>query len=186
MKEIPISKSNIFITIILAVVIVIGILILQNLPLQTKTPSYPEVQEDNFASSAGIDALKAFFTVDYQEGKDAWLNRFCALSTSTGCQFISIGSDPMWQKYLTSKTITAASITPLAKFAATDIEQVWQMKVSLSAPLPGSNKTEDIAYVAVTKTDQGWLFDRFLLEPEIKVIQARQKAYTVTAGGKKQ
>jgi hypothetical protein len=34
--------------------------------------------------------------------------------------------------------------------------------------------------VAVTKTDDGWKFDRFLLEPEIQAIIARQSITTTS------
>lgn len=40
-------------------------------------------------------------------------------------------------------------------------------------PLPGGNKSEDEAYVLVVKTDRGWKFDRFLLEPEVQVLKDR-------------
>ena len=82
-------------------------------------------------------------------------------------------------KFQEGKADVTATVTPQEKVAETATEQVWKMLVALSAPLPGSNKIQDTAYVAVVKTDNGWKFDRFLLEPEIKAILARQ-AMTVT------
>jgi len=35
------------------------------------------------------------------------------------------------------------------KVAVYESEQVWEMAITLSAPLPGSNKTQDTAYVKV-------------------------------------
>jgi len=101
------------------------------------------------------------------------------VSTPTGCQFISAGADQLWSKFQEAKANATATVTPVLKVAETATEQVWKMSVSLSAPLPGSNKMQDTAYVAVIKTDNGWKFDRFLLVPEIKAILARQ-ALTVT------
>ena len=91
----------------------------------------------------------------------------------------------MWKKYGDDKTNVTAKVTPETKLAETAIEQVWKLSVSLSSALPGSNKTQDIAYVAVSKTDKGWKFDRFLLEPEVKVILARQTGTATPAGGQK-
>ena len=48
------------------------------------------------------------------------------------------------------------------------------MAVELSEPLPGSNKTQDEAYVLVVKEGDDWKFDRFLLEPEVQALQERE------------
>ena len=91
----------------------------------------------------------------------------------------------MWKKYGNDKTNVTAKVTPEMKLAETATEQVWKLSVSLSAALPGSNKTQDTAYVAASKTDNGWKFDRFLLEPEVKVILARQAGTATPEGGQK-
>ena len=46
--------------------------------------------------------------------------------------------------------------------------------------LPGSNKTQDTAYVVLAKTESGWKFDRFLMEEEINAILARRITPTTT------
>ena len=179
LKEIPISKRNIIVAIILAVVIALGIIAIQALPLHNGSQPSVSNQEDNLASNAAVSALQAFFHVDYRNEKETWLNDVCAESTPTGCQLITAGADAMWSKFQEGKADVTATVTPQEKVAETATEQVWKMLVALSAPLPGSNKIQDTAYVAVVKTDNGWKFDRFLLEPEIKAILARQ-AMTVT------
>ena len=179
MKEIPVSKRNIIVAIILAVIIALGILAIQALPLHNGSQPSVSNQEDTPASKAAAAALEAFFHVDYRYEKDIWLNDVCAVSTPTGCQFISAGADLLWSKFQEARADVTATVTPQEKVAETATEQVWKMLIALSAPLPGSNKIQDTAYVAVIKTDNGWKFDRFLLEPEIKAILARQ-AMTVT------
>jgi hypothetical protein len=60
------------------------------------------------------------------------------------------------------------------------------MTITLSSPLPGSNKTQDTAYVALVKTDGGWKFDRFLMAAEINALLTRQNTTgTPGVGGKK-
>jgi len=181
LKEIHLSKRDLIVAVILAVVIALGILAIQALQLYKGSQPSASNQEDTLASKAAASALKAFFHVDSQEGKGTWLNRFCALSTPTGCQFVTTGADLLWNKFHEAKANVTATVTPDAKVAETATEQVWKMAIDLSAPLPGSNKTQDSAYVAVIKTENGWKFDRFLLDPEIKAILARQ-ALTVTPG----
>jgi hypothetical protein len=174
LKETTISKRNMIVIGLLVVVLTGGIFLLRHLTPQTDLASTQVPQDDLQASAVAEQAVEAFFSIDYQEGIEAWQTRFCSLTTEGGCQFIALGSTSMWTKYLEEKTIIHADSTPISRLAATETEQVWQIKVSLSDPLPGSNKLEDTAYVAVSKTDSGWMFDRFLLEPEINAILARQ------------
>ena len=76
----------------------------------------------------------------------------------------------MWQQYRAAETRVEAYVEPLGKLADNGSEQVWQLAVHLSAPLPGSNRIQDSAYVVVIQTDAGWIFDRFLLDKEIDAL----------------
>ena len=179
MKELRFSKQAILTAIIAGVVIALGILAIQFLPLHPESdPSAPQ-QEDALASDAAVFALEAFFHLDYEQGKENWINRICTVSTLSGCQLISAGADPLWINYQEAKVKVTASVTPVEKLAETATEQIWKMAITLSNPLPGSNKTQDTAYVAIVKTDSRWKFDRFLLEPEIEVLLTR-RLLTVT------
>ena len=134
--------------------------------LQTQTP----IIEDSKSLQSAMDGTKAFFEVNYHDGKDIWLNRFCSFSSEVGCELVSMGADTLWKKYLDEKIVTLAEIVPVARIAETPDEQVWQLIVKLSTPLPGSNKTEDVAFVLVVRNGNEWRFDRFLTKPEIQVI----------------
>ena len=76
----------------------------------------------------------------------------------------------MWQKYVDSKTIVTAQVQEAGKAADNGQEQVWELVVTISSPLPGSTKIQDTTYIALQKTDSGWKFDRFLMEPEVNVL----------------
>jgi len=159
LKEIPVSKRNLIIAVILAVVVAVGILVIENWPLHTEQGSVAATNEDSLVSAAAVNAIDQVFQVNYQEGKEAWLERICEVSTPAG--------------------VTAAS-QAVEKVADNGSEQVWQMTITLSSPLPGSNKTQDTAYVVLAKTESGWKFDRFLMEEEINAILARGKTPTTT------
>ena len=79
----------------------------QIIPHPTPTPP----ADDSQASTAVVAGVKAFFTVNYEEGKDAWLERFCATSTQSGCLFASSGSTSLWRRYTEMKTVTTAEVT---------------------------------------------------------------------------
>ena len=170
MKEIPVSKRNLIIAVILAVVIALGILVIENWPLRTEQSSAASTNEDSLGSTAAVNAIEQVFQVNYQEGKEAWLERICEVSTPAGCELFSAGADRMWEKYVDAKSVVTASSQAAEKVADNGSEQVWQMTITLSSPLPGSNKTQDTAYVVLAKTESGWKFDRFLMEEEINAI----------------
>ena len=138
---------------------------------QLPTPS-PDLIE---AEKAAVEGMQAFFQIEIDAGKDAWLNRFCSISTENGCALIRMGADRLWQKYADAKTSIQATAKVAEQVSRTPTEQVWKVEVTLSEPLPGSNKTQDEAFVLVVKTEDAWKFDRFLLEPEVQALLERQK-----------
>lgn len=182
MKEIHILKQstrfpfinlkNCLVALILAIVISVGILAIRMLPLNNGNQPSATIQDDRMASDVAVSALEAFFQIDVKEGKEAWLNRLCLLSTENGCKFISAGSEVLWTKYQEAEVDVSAIVALEEKVAESDIEQVWKLTIILSAPLPGSNKLQDTAYVVVVKADNIWKFDRFLLKPEIDALLA--------------
>jgi hypothetical protein len=99
MKEIPVSKRNLIIAVILAVVIAVGILVIENWPLRTEQSSAASTNEDSLGSTVAVNAIEQVFQVNYQEGKEAWLERICEVSTPAGCELFSAGADRMWEKY---------------------------------------------------------------------------------------
>ena len=145
MKEIPVSKRNILVAVLLAVGLAVGILMIQNWPLRTAQGSIPTASEDDLAAVAAVSAMEAVFQIDYQGDKAAWLSRICEVSTPAGCALFSSGADPMWQKYVEAKSVVTAEAQALEKVGDNGAEQIWQVDIRLSAPLPGSNKTADTA-----------------------------------------
>jgi len=175
LKEIPVSKRNLIVAVILAMVIALGILVIENWPLHAEQGSIVSTNEDSLVSAAAVTAIEIVFQVNYQEGKEVWLNRICEISTPAGCELFSAGADHMWEKYVDAKSVVTATTQAVEKIEDNGSEQVWRMAITLSSPLPGSNKTQDTAYVVLAKTEGGWKFDRFLMEAEINSILARKK-----------
>jgi hypothetical protein len=175
-NTITVSKRDIFILATTSIIVVLGIFALQILLPAKKQPQVTSSSSDDDTAAAFVatTAVKNFFTVDYHEGKDTWLKRICAVSTTSGCQLLSKGLDPMWERINTSRSVITVRVATNEKAADNPPEQVWITTIVLSAPLPGSNKTKDQAYILVEKTEEGWKFDRFLIAREIQALQERQ------------
>ena len=175
MKEFTFSKRNTFLILLTILLTGAGIILIQQFapkpPVQVATPSPDETE----AAKAAVEGTQAFFQIQVDSGKDTWLNHFCSLSTENGCALTRMGADRLWKKYAEAKASVQATAKALEQVSKTPSEQVWKVEVTLSEPLPGSNKTQDEAYVLSVKTDAGWKFDRFLLEPEVQALQERQK-----------
>ena len=171
MREFNISKRSLILIFLLIVLIPAAILAIkysdQIIPHPTPTPP----ADDNEASAAVVAGVKAFFTVNYEEGKGAWLERFCATSTQSGCLFAASGSASLWRRYTEMKTVTTADVAPKTLVRRSENEQVWLVTVQLSQPLPGSEKTQDEAYGLAVRENGVWKFDRFLLSQEIDALQ---------------
>ncbi len=173
MKEFTFSKRNTLLILLIIFLTGVGILLIQQFSHQPSgEPATPSPEEAEITNAAVV-GTRAFFQISVNEGKDAWLNRFCAASTESGCALVRMGADRLWQKYQEANAEVQAEVDALERVSSTAKEQVWRVAVKLSEPLPGSNKTEDEAYVLVLKTEDGWKFDRFLLDPEVQVLKER-------------
>lgn len=182
MKEIAVSKQWIAVAVILILLATGGWYVTHTFiasPVSaTPTPNIDDTQ----ASAAVIAGVEAFFKVDYQVGQETWLTQFCAAASENGCRFAKLGAASMWKKYQDAKTVTSASVQPLQKVKGTASEQVWKIRIQLSAPLPGSEKTVDTAYALATHTPAGWKFERFLMPEEIRALEQTIVQPTPTEG----
>jgi hypothetical protein len=175
LKEFTFSKRNIFLILLIIFLTGAGVFLIQQFAPRPSIQVPMRPPDETEAAKAAVEGTQAFFQIQIDAGKDAWLNHFCSLSTENGCALTRMGADRLWKKYAEAKASVQATAKALEQFSKTPTEQVWRIEVTLSEPLPGSNKTQDEAYVLAVKTDAGWKFDRFLLEPEVKALQERQK-----------
>ncbi len=175
MHPILLPKRTLIIIAMTAIIAIFGIYALTVfLPTQPRTQTSSYSSEDQAALNAAISGVETFFSVDFHEGRDTWLKKVCEISTTSGCQIISQGIDPLWERINTSQTVIVAKGEPIERAAENKSEQVWITAITLSSPIPGSNKTKDLAYVSVEKTQEGWKFDRFLMPGEINALQERR------------
>ena len=75
-------------------------------------PATPSPEEAEITNAAVV-GTRAFFQISVNEGKDAWLNRFCAASTESGCALVRMGADRLWQKYQEAKAEVQAEVDAL-------------------------------------------------------------------------
>lgn len=181
MKDIKVSKRSLILTSLLAVVTAGMIFAAERWLLQREAPQVTPAAQDDLAAAAAVSGVQEIYTLDYQAGREEWLARICAVSTPAGCQLFTTGADMIWAGYLENSTVVEAEVTPVEKSVESASEQVWLVSIKLSAALPGNSKIEDTDYAVVVWTQEGWKFDRFLLDEEIDAIHDRPALSTPTA-----
>ncbi len=142
--------------------------------------SQPSVNEDASAQAAAIAGAQAFYSIDYQEGFQTWLDRLCSLSTETGCiVYQNIIGPSLWADFDQAKSATTATVVSqgkvqeqLAASRGNAPMQVWRVEIELSAPLPQQSdpQTRFPALALVIKEGSTWKFERFLSEEEAQAL----------------
>ena len=173
MKELHINTKQLLTVVVMSVILAISILVIKNFPLIHEADNNVSSLEEQEETKTASPILETFFQINYQEGKETWLERICSFSTPAGCELLRLGSGQMWQTYLDDQTQVTASVVSTEEIVYTDTEQVWQVEFALSSPLPGSNRTEDSAFILLVLSEGEWKFERFLLETEIEALDSR-------------
>jgi len=122
---------------------------------------------DRLAAEAAVTGTQAFFSFSSQAGKDAWLEKLCQISSKAGCNLYTLGAARLWESLGTEPFEIQATAKAVEKVhESKTASQVWKVEVSLSQPLPGSEKTSDTSYVLVVEEEGSWKFERFLSPQE--------------------
>jgi hypothetical protein len=190
MNEITISKKHLFtwlLVILLLVAVGFGIYTFQRfLPgreaaLQSvAAASLTTPDGDQLAQAAAVEGAQAFYTVDYQNGKQAWLDQLCAVSTNIGCTMDqNVFVPALWPQLEAAKTSTTVQVSAQEKVLdqvspfGNVPQQVWKLGIQLSAPWPVQEQplTSFPALALVMRENGAWKFERFLTEDEAQALE---------------
>ena len=140
---------------------------------------------DSAARAAALAGAQAFYTLDFRAGRQAWLDRLCAVSTQTGCTIDQNVIVPaLWGGLEQAKTVSTVQVEvqekvleQAAAFPGNAPLQVWRLHIQLSAPWPGQQQPlTSFPALALVSTENGtWKFERFLTEEEAQVLNHKDK-----------
>jgi hypothetical protein len=155
------------ILIIFGAIAILGIAFFAVLPLlhipptTTITGTSPDAQ-------AAVDAVKAFYTLDFTEAPELWTTRICTLTTEAGCRAIRGFYAPAVQVMVQENQIqTGCNVTPVRLASEEGNIRIWQVIVSLDHPWPGLEQPVQDAFVEVEKVNGLWLMNRILFQQEV-------------------
>jgi hypothetical protein len=162
----PKKVLKILIVLLVVVILMIGFLAIHPLPAPTLSATATGMTPD---AQAAVNAVTAFYTLNYTAGIDLWVTHVCATTTEAGCQAIKGYFAPAVQDMMKKHQIqTSCTVEPIRLISDTDQNRVWQVHVSLDHPWSGLNASSQDVYVEVADVSGKWLMNRILFQQEIQ------------------
>ena len=117
---------------------------------------------------AAVEAVKAFYTLDYTESPQLWPARVCTHTTEKGCQAIQAFYAPSVRAAVEKYHIqTGCEVEPIQLVLDDGNQRIWKVQVTLTHPWSELTSPTQYAYVVMTKENGKWLMDRMLFDQEI-------------------
>jgi hypothetical protein len=165
------SRTRLLVGILLALLLAAGIAaVMPWIRTQVEPLFLPGENSPQWAAQYGAET---FYTLDYRQSPDAWVEAICAISTEGGCALTKLAAPNLWESLTEAKTRTQAQVEVVAQVKTGEVAgfsenptQIWEVRITLSEPLPGQTMTEDTAYVAVVQAEGVWKFERILMNAE--------------------
>ena len=118
-------------------------------------------------AQAAVDAVKAFYTLDYTESSDVWAARVCAHATEEGCAIVRSYFAPAMQHLLQENFIqTGCTAMPVRLAEDTGNTRIWQVEATLDHPWMGLDAQTQMVFVEMAQENGQWLMNRILFEQE--------------------
>jgi hypothetical protein len=157
----------------LIAIVVLAVVAITLLSFRLSISSRLTVTETGLTSDAqaAVDAVTAFYSLDYTLSPELWLSNVCAYSTDQGCNAIRSFFAPAIQNQVQKYHVqTGCSVLPVRLVEDDGGIRIWQVSVTLDHPWQGLDAPTQDVYVEVTKTHGRWLMNRILFKQEIERI----------------
>lgn len=119
-------------------------------------------------AQAAVNAVTAFYTLDYTESPDVWAARVCAYATEEGCAIVRSYFAPAMQSLLQVNFIqTGCTALPVRLVEDAEDKRIWQIEATLDHPWMGLDTQTQMVFVEMSWEDNQWLMNRILFEQEV-------------------
>lgn len=156
---------------ILIAILITALLAIILLSLRSAIFPHPSVSETGLApdAQAAVDAVTAFYTLDYTSSPKLWISNVCAYATDKGCNAIRSFFAPTIQTQVQDNQVqTGCSVQPIQLVEDAGDIRIWQVRVTLDHPWAGLNTPTQDVFVEVAKVHGRWLMNRILFKQEIE------------------
>jgi len=155
----------------LIVIVILAVIAIVLLSLHSVIFPIREVSETGVApdAQAAVDAVTAFYTLDYTSSPELWISKVCSLSTDQGCNAIRSFFAPAIQNQVRNYHVqTRCNVQPVRLVEDDGDIRIWQVRVTLDHPWVGLDASMQDVFVEVAKVQSGWLMNRILFKQEIE------------------
>lgn len=179
--SIPTLKKICWITLLVILLSVSGFFAYQTFSTRHELPIEPVTINGQHAALQGV---QAFLTVDFTNGKQAWIDQVCAVSTADGCQAMNNLAGMMWagiENKTSRMEYTPENATLIREIAGEDGQMLQVFKVTGAlVDLNTTRTTSGEMHVIVEQVGNDWSFQRVLFEQEVQLLQTEMSS-TATA-----
>ena len=163
---IPKKVRKILIALFVIALLAIGFLAIHPVPAPRAPATATGISPD---AQAAVNAVTAFYTLNYTAGINLWITHVCATATEAGCRAIRGYFAPAVQNMMKKHQIqTSCTAEPVRLVSETNQNRVWQVRFSLDHPWPGLDAPSQDAYIEVSEAGGKWLMNRILFEQEVE------------------
>jgi hypothetical protein len=160
----------------LIAIMIIALLTITLLALHPWLFPRPEKSELAIApdAQAAVDAVTAFYTLDYTASPELWTSNVCALATDKGCIAIRSFYVFIVQTLVQNSRIQTSCVVQPVRLVEDDGDvRIWQVSVTLDHPWAGLKESKQDVFIEVAKVHGGWLMNRILFTQENERVTAR-------------
>ncbi len=131
--------------------------------------------------AAAREGAMAFLNRDVRQGKQAWIDSVCAVSTENGCELMSEVFAPLaWPSTEELNQVVVCGIDSAARHMSFTLTQdaesleaeVWKLSGSCMINDAVAPKSGEV-FVAVVKDGDGWKFDHVVFDQELKALEGK-------------
>jgi hypothetical protein len=156
---------------ILIAILITAMLAIVFLSLRSAIFPHPSVAETDLApdAQAAVNAVTAFYTLDYTASPELWISNVCANTTENGCNAIRSFFAPTIQAQVQKYQVhTGCNVRPIRLVEDDGDIRIWQVSVTVDHPWAGLETVTQDIFVEVIKEHGEWLMNRILFDQEIE------------------
>lgn len=117
---------------------------------------------------AAVNAIQAFYTMDYTESPKLWSARLCGYTTEKGCEAVRIFYAPLVRATIEQyKVQTHCVVKPIQLVRDDGHQRIWKLLVTLTNPWSQLKTPTQYVYASVELENGQWLLDRVLFNQEV-------------------
>ncbi|MCD4751661.1 MAG: hypothetical protein K8R40_01185 [Anaerolineaceae bacterium] len=132
-------------------------------------------KDHQLAAHAAEEGAVAFYSIDYRENPDIWINRLCEVSTTDGCDIANtFYRNFLWPSFVDDRVRTTINVLDSESVFVEDGQQIWRVRILpgetwVGLPLPETG-SQDVFISIMQDGDENWKMHRILSDEEVTIL----------------